>query len=68
MLMKSDVLCPTEAQVLTISTTVAVSELPEFNIRHNSCYDRFQSIATCLRQSSVHLVCHETMTGAKLHM
>ena len=63
-LKKSDILCLTETQVLTTSTTVAVSELPEFNIGHNSCYDRFQSIATCLKQSSVHLVCHETMTGA----
>ena len=63
-LKKSDILCLTEAKVLTTSTTVAVSELPEFNIGHNSCYDRFQSIATCLKQSSVHLMCHETMTGA----
>ena len=63
-LKKSDILCLTETQVLTTSTTVAVSELPEFNIGHNSCYDRFQSIATCLKQSSVHLMCHETMTGA----
>ena len=28
--------------------------MPKFNISHNTCYDRFQSIATCLRQSSVH--------------
>ena len=61
---KSDILCLTEMQVLTTSTIVEVSELPEFNISHNSCYDRFQSIATCLRQSSVYLMCHETMTGA----
>ena len=26
-------------------------------------YYRFQSIATCLRESSMHLVCHETVTG-----
>ena len=62
-LKKSDILCLTEAKVLTTSTTVAVSELPEFNMSHNSRFDRFQSIVTCLRQSSVHLVCHETMTG-----
>ena len=61
-LKKSDILCLSETQVLTTSTTVAASELPEFNISHNSCYDRFQSIATCLRHI-VHLVCHETMTG-----
>ena len=47
-LKKSDILCLTETQVLTTSTTVAVSELPEFNINHNSCCDRFQSIAECL--------------------
>ena len=52
------------SQVLTTSSTVTVSELPESNISHNSRYDRFQSIATCLRQSSVHLSCHEAMTGA----
>ena len=63
-LKKSNILCLTETQVLTTSTTVAVSELPEFNISHNSCHDRFHSIATCLRQSSVHLVHHETMTRA----
>ena len=63
-LKKSDMLCLTEIQIIRTSTTVAVSELPEFNISHNSCYDRFQSISTCLRQSSVHLVCHETMTEA----
>ena len=62
-LTKRDVLCLTETQVLATLTTVTVSEFPEFNISHNSSYDRFQSIATCLRQSSVHLVCHETMTG-----
>ena len=63
-LMKSDIFCLTEKQVLTTSTAAAVSELPEFNISHNSSDDRFQSIATYLRQSSVHLVCHETVTGA----
>ena len=52
-LKKSNILCLTETQVLTTSTTVAVSELPEFNMSDNSCFDRFQS-----------LVCHETMTGA----
>ena len=61
-LKKSDILCLSETQVLTTSTTVAASELPELNISHNSCYDRFQSIETCLRHI-VHLVCHETMTG-----
>ena len=59
---ESDILCLTETQVLTTSTTVAVSELSEFNISHNSCFNRFQSIATCLSQSSVHLMCHETMS------
>ena len=63
-LKKSDILCLTDTKVLTTSIIVSVSALPEFNISHNSCYDRFQSNATCLRQSSVDLVCHETMTGA----
>ena len=40
-LKKSDIFCLTEKQVLTTSTAAAVSELPEFNISHNSCYDRF---------------------------
>ena len=35
---KSDILCLTETQVLATSTTVAVSELPEFNISHNSWF------------------------------
>ena len=40
-LKKSDIFCLTEKQVLTTSTAAVVSELPEFNISHNSCYDRF---------------------------
>ena len=40
-LTKSDIFCLTETQVLTTSTTVTVSELPEFNISHNSHSDRF---------------------------
>ena len=63
-LKKSDILCLTETQVFKTLATVAVSEFPEFKISHNSYYDRLQSIATYLRQSSVHLVCLETMAGA----
>ena len=50
-------------QFLTTSTT-AVSEFAEFSIGDNSCYDRLKSIATCLRECSLHLVCHETIIGA----
>ena len=63
MLKKRYVLC-FYAEVLTTLTTAIVSEFPELNIRHNSCYNRFKTIATCLRETSVHLVCHETMIGA----
>ena len=53
-----------QKQVLATSTTVAVLKLSEFNISHNSCYDRFQKILINSRQSTVYLVYLETMTGA----
>ena len=62
-LRKSDLVCLTETQMMQRSQTEINSELKEFEIIHNTNANRFQSLASCLKDH-IGIISHEKMVEA----